>query len=367
MREGIHCDHRVAIDAFGTNLTLCLQLRDFKDESFLKRAWESLNISIFGAANVSEEIPIGQFNLQFALGYVLGETFSSISGFIIGQNFYGTVYMKDAIHYLEPHGRKSREMHILGNGLKTLLHKYERVTISLVLYLYFKPVLLRKFRRPLDDPLNGLNPSRKDNSKSVVRRWCDLTIVADHLFFKEIGGESVENAVIQMLWHIREANALFQSKDFDNNGQSECIGFSISEITLFTSASSSVNLLTGHFAMPEDFLKRFSRYNFDGFCLGVLFTNRAFNELVLGLSWRGNPKSEGVGGICQSRVRIKTERNAYSFNALFISLRSSQEDRIPLRMGVLNLVHELMHSFGAKHDPDPEESSDCIPIDKVTN
>jgi hypothetical protein len=23
-----------------------------------------------------------------------------------------------------------------------------------------------------------------------------------------------------------------------------------------------------------------------------------------------------------------------------------------LRMGVLNLVHELMHSFGAKHDPD---------------
>ena len=26
--------------------------------------------------------------------------------------------------------------------------------------------------------------------------------------------------------------------------------------------------------------------------------------------------------------------------------------RIPLRMGVLNLVHELLHSFGASHDPD---------------
>ena len=35
--------------------------------------------------------------------------------------------------------------------------------------------------------------------------------------------------------------------------------------------------------------------------LGVLFTNRAFEELVLGLSWRGNPELDGVGGICQSR------------------------------------------------------------------
>ncbi len=51
---------------------------------------------------------------------------------------------------------------------------------------------------------------------------------------------------------------------------------------------------------------------------------RAFEELVLGLSWRGNPEDEGVGGICQGRVRIKSDKNAYSFNALFISLKSSQ-------------------------------------------
>ena len=68
----------------------------------------------------------------------------------------------------------------------------------------------------------------------------------------------------------------------------------------------------------------YHRYNFDGFCLGVLFTNRVFDDLVLGLSWRGNPKPDGVGGICQHRVRIKSDKNAYSFNALFISLKSSQ-------------------------------------------
>lgn len=42
-----------------------------------------------------------------------------------------------------------------------------------------------------------------------------------------------------------------------------------------------------------------------------------------------------------------------------------QESRIPLRMGVLNLVHELMHSFGAKHDPEPSENPKCTPDDKV--
>ena len=62
----------------------------------------------------------------------------------------------------------------------------------------------------------------------------------------------------------------------------------------------------------------------------------------------------------------RTDQNAYSFNALFITLKSSQEERIPLRMGVLNLVHELMHSFGAKHDPEPKKRPECTPEDKVS-
>ena len=90
------------------------------------------------------------------------------------------------------------------------------------------------------------------------------------------------------------------------------------------------------FGYFQDFLKRFSRYNFDGFCLGVLFTNRAFSELVLGLSWRGNPDVDGVGGVCQNRVRIKSDGNAYSFNALFIRQDSS--------MTTINSVNRLRRS-----------------------
>ena len=96
-----------------------------------------------------------------------------------------------------------------------------------------------------------------------------------------------------------------------------------------------------------------------------MFTNCAVSELVLDLSLRGNPDLEGVGGVCQTHVRIKTVSKAYNFNAVFISLKSSQEQWIPLCMGVLNLVHELMHSFGAKHDPEANEEPECTPHDRV--
>ena len=44
---------------------------------------------------------------------------------------------------------------------------------------------------------------------------------------------------------------MIQSEDFDNDGTSECIGFTVSEITIFQEAQNAVNLLTGDFAIPE--------------------------------------------------------------------------------------------------------------------
>ena len=44
--------------------------------------------------------------------------------------------------------------------------------------------------------------------------------------------------------------------------------------------------------------------------------------------------------------RYSVDGKTYSFNCLFISMKSQQQSRIPLKMAVLNLVHELMHAFG---------------------
>jgi len=166
-----------------------------------------------------------------------------------------------------------------------------------------------------------------------------------------------------MLWFLKEANSLLKTKDFDNSGTSDCMGVSIKNITIFKSN----DFLKGNFSAPEVFLKRFSRYDFEGYCLGVLFTNRIFNDLVLGLSWRGNPEPDGVGGVCQNRVKMKSDGNQYSFNALFVSLKSANQLRIPLWMGVLNILHEIMHSLGAQHDPEPNQSVECTPKDRAIN
>ena len=50
------------------------------------------------------------------------------------------------------------------------------------------------------------------NKKPYQRKLCDLTIVADHTFFEEVGQKSIDKTVLQMLWHVREANAMMQSE-----------------------------------------------------------------------------------------------------------------------------------------------------------
>ena len=46
----------------------------------------------------------------------------------------------------------------------------------------------------------------------------------------------------------------------------------------------------------------------------------------------------GLGGLMLKVARYREDGMTYSFNALFISMRSRQQSRIPLRMAILNLV-----------------------------
>ena len=47
----------------------------------------------------------------------------------------------------------------------------------------------------------------------------------------------------------------------------------------------------------QDFLRQFSRYNFGGHCLGLLFTNRLFNDLVLGNSFESLERDERLSPV----------------------------------------------------------------------
>jgi len=306
------CHMEVSIEAFEDQLTLCLYRRPFENEPMLRDKFQAMNITVFQEGSLTMEIPLRSLQLNYIAGFVVGERFSSVTGYIQNDHFFGIVHIEDHVHFLEPSLRRSRDLYMYLNGKDRLTHQL----------------------------------TSSGGAPNCQRRQCELTLVADHHFYIEMGQGSLRSTLIQLLWHVKEANKKWATLDLDSDRHSDCLRLSVAEITIFTSPDSSVNLLTGSYLHPEDFLKRFSRYNFDGFCAGVLFTSRQFSELVLGLAWRGSKRGGGVGGVCQRRVRIKTDANAYSFNALFVSLRSSQEQRIPVKMGVLNLVHELLHSFG---------------------
>ena len=79
---------------------------------------------------------------------------------------------------------------------------------SIKLSHYFLPSYSR--------PIETKNPTMKGiltSKKPYQRKLCDLTIVADHTFFEEVGQNSLDKTVLQMLWHIKEANAMIQSEE----------------------------------------------------------------------------------------------------------------------------------------------------------
>lgn len=154
-----------------------------------------------------------------------------------------------------------------------------------------------------------------------------------------------------MLYHVREANLLLRQQDFNRDGQPDCVGVHVTGLGILTSQHSNYNLLPDNVTTSEAYLRAFSKYQFDQHCLAVLFSSQVFSGKVLGLSWKGDRTK--AGGICQTRVNLATEESPdmVNLNSLFITLSTRQTRRIPLRMGVLNLVHEMLHSFGASHDP----------------
>ena len=189
-------------------------------------------------------------------------------------------------------------------------------------------------------------------------RSCGLLLIADHTFYREVGEGSVKGSVLQMLYHARELNKLMEQQDYDQDGRADCLGVHVSGLGVIKSETSHHNILDTNTSSvsPASYLKTFSQYQLDGYCLAILFSSRQFPGKVLGLSWRAAATTQA--GICQTRANVGTEERPelLNLNSLFITMRTRHMARIPLRMGVLNLAHEVHHSLGAEHDP---ESGEC--------
>ena len=166
-------------------------------------------------------------------------------------------------------------------------------------------------------------------SETAPCRSCGLLLVADHSFYQNVGERSVKQTVLQMLYHIREANLLLRHQDYDRDGYPDCVGVHVTGVGVLASSRSDHNLLTGNFSTSEEYLRTFSKYQFDNHCLAVLFSSKIFAGKVLGLSWKGGTKK--AGGICQNRVNVGShdEPEMYNLNSLFVTLRLVNFDSNP--------------------------------------
>ncbi|KAL8593077.1 hypothetical protein ACOMHN_018003 [Nucella lapillus] len=180
---------------------------------------------------------------------------------------------------------------------------------------------------------------------------CPLHLVADHLFFSEIGEKSPAKTVNLMLNVVIGADAVFRGTDFDGDGQRDNIGFMVKNITIIHNSSVAFYHYSRSNGNSFNYLKSFSTGDFSDVCLGVAFTAIDFQRGVVGLAWYASSLGGGAGkgGICGQRVYLPNEGSSFSFNTAIVSFLNHGTS-LSMEKAILTLAHELGHCFGSSHD-----------------
>lgn len=74
------------------------------------------------------------------------------------------------------------------------------------------------------------------------------------------------------------------------------VGLSIDGVTIFESTDAVSYLLSEDYDGADEYLSQFALYNFDAYCMGIVFTSIDFEGGVLGLAWIGYASQYGPPG-----------------------------------------------------------------------
>lgn len=202
-------------------------------------------------------------------------------------------------------------------------------------------------------------------AQPFVATRCSLLLVADYLFYVNMGGSDTKQTINFLISLIDRVNQMFLDTDWsdeEEDGKLTGLGFVVHEIFVHDEPNKEIN----HFNNDQrkwnvrDLLEVFSdnpayRYH----CLAHLFTHRKFDNAVLGLAYVASPRKHSVGGIC-SHGYHKGNQTLY-FNTGLTTTRNTFGQSLITRVADLVTAHELGHNWGAEHDPD---ISECSPNSK---
>jgi len=121
-------------------------------------------------------------------------------------------------------------------------------------------------------------PRKKPRKPIWKDATCNLAIVIDHTFFKEIALSSVAMAVSIVTQHVAQADFIFRMTDMDFDGLPNNIGFEIRNIKIYATVDAADYRLKDMSLSKEQLVSRMASYDFSDYCLAVGFLYREFGQ-----------------------------------------------------------------------------------------
>jgi disintegrin and metalloproteinase domain-containing protein 10 len=286
--------------------------------------------------------------LGFYVGTVSGEGNSWAHGFVTANGlFEGSFHMAGFRYHVEP---TSHYSHIPLNGKRFNTIIYSEIDVEHD-YKLAEPLVVHNLYAAQNS--SGASTQQHEqfgqyrHPRSVAsKRLCNIYLIADYLFYKNVGREDFLYTYRYIHLLLNEASHIIEQHDFsDLSIGFSTIGFIVEGLMVYEIPSQDPFYdleLSVH-----ELLSKLADQSLDQYCLAHLLTYRDFQKGVVGLAYTAHTGSWNNGGICSKRV--KTEDGMKNLNCGLSSGMNYQE-ALPRMVHSLVIAHELGHNLGSKHD-----------------